>query len=95
MGKYKKKPIVIEAIQWKGGRYQVLEEFCGKNWARADAVDEVGPEDDENVVIWNTKEKQWLNLPINHWLIRGISGELYPCDPDIFVNTYDSHPGEG
>lgn len=88
--KYRKKPVVIDAIQWGGGETQILDNFCGKNWTRADAVDEQGPEDKENIVIWNTMEKQWLNLPLNHWLIRGVGGEFYPCDPDIFEKTYDA-----
>lgn len=24
-----------------------------------------------------------------HWLVRGIDGELYPCDPAIFERTYE------
>lgn len=25
----------------------------------------------------------------NDWVIRGVSGELYPCKPDIFEKTYE------
>ena len=39
--KYRKKPVVVEARQWAGGEYEWLNEFCGLNWARADAVDMV------------------------------------------------------
>ena len=24
------------------------------------------------------------------WIIRGITGELYPCKPDIFLATYEA-----
>jgi hypothetical protein len=24
------------------------------------------------------------------WIIRGISGEIYPCKPDIFEATYEA-----
>jgi hypothetical protein len=27
--------------------------------------------------------------PEGHWIIRGVQGEFYPCDPDIFDKTYD------
>lgn len=37
----------------------------------------------------NTAERQWLNVPTGHWVIRGINGELYPCAPDIFEATYE------
>jgi hypothetical protein len=72
-----------------GGPYECLNSFCGKNWNRAHAVDEIGPPDTENVVVWNAPEKQWLNVPVGHWIIRGVSGELYPCNPDIFEKIYE------
>lgn len=86
--KFRKKPVVIQAIQWKGGDYRCLEDFCGLNWTRADAVD-MHYEDEEQVVIWNQAEKQYLHVPVGHWIIRGVKGELYPCAPDIFEATYE------
>lgn len=92
MPKFRKKPVVIEAIQWAGGKYEdCLDRFCGHNWGRADAkeADWLGPDDGEQVVLWNTMEQQWLCCPKGHWIIRGINGELYPCDPDVFEATYE------
>ena len=86
--KYRKRPVVIDAIRWMGGDYKCLEDFCGLNWTRADAVD-MGYEDREQVVIWNTAEKQWLHCPVGHWVIRGVKGELYPCEDSIFAATYE------
>lgn len=86
---FRKKPIVIQAIRWEGGEYGCLETFCGRNWNRADAVDEVGPADKENVVVFNSLENQWLNVPVGFWIIRGIKGELYPCEPEVFAATYE------
>lgn len=89
MNHFIKRPLMIQAMQWLGGNYECLNDFCGENWRRADAIGHAGPDDAENVVIWNVKEKQWLNLPLNFWIIRGIEGELYPCDPEIFNITYE------
>ena len=47
-------------------------------------------EDVENVVVWNMLEKQWLNVPVGHWIIRGRRGELYSCEPKVFEKTYES-----
>ena len=87
--RFRKRPVEVRALQWVGGPYECLNEFCGKNWSRADAVEEVGPNDTENVVVWNTKERQWLNVPVGHWIICGIAGEFYPCDPQVFEATYE------
>src|SRR6185295_4213712 len=85
---YRKKPVEIHAIQWTGGATQLLDDFCGRNWTRADAQD-LHPFDDEAVVVWNALGRQWLNVPVGHWLIRGVEGELYPCDPRVFARTYE------
>lgn len=87
MPTFRKKPVEIEAVRWEGGDTAWLDGFCGRNWSRADAQD-MDPFDDEQVVVWNTKERQWFQVPIGHWLIRGIDGELYSCDPDVFERTY-------
>ncbi len=72
--KFRKKSIVIDAERWEGGSTNWLDTFCGRNWTRADAIDMAG-HDDEGVVVYNSLEKQWLHVPVGHWLIRGIKGE--------------------
>ena len=43
----------------------------------------------KNVVVFNPLEDQWLNVPVGHWIIRGVKGELYPCEPEVFAATYE------
>lgn len=86
--KITKRPISVEAEQWLGGDYKWLDMFCGKNWSRADAVSYSQQTDEEALVIFNTAEQCWLHVPVNHWIIRGVNGELYPCAPDILEKTY-------
>ena len=87
--KYRKKPIIIDAISPDDiidmGE---LSRFCGLHWSRADARD-MPSHDEEQVVVYNKLEKQWLVVPMGHWIIRGINGELYPCDPEVFEATYE------
>jgi hypothetical protein len=91
MSRYRKKPVVIDAIRWMGGPYEGLNDFCGLDWGRADARDVcwTGDHDGEYVVVWNKAEKQWLQCSKGHWIIRGVQGEYYPCKPDIFAMTYE------
>ena len=78
--KYRKKPIVIEAIQYHGNNPSMLMEFGAEvKWDHA-----LG-----GIAIWNDPEDQWINIPISHWVIKGVNGEFYPCDPEIFEKTYD------
>lgn len=38
--------------------------------------------------VWNVLEEQWLNVPIGHWVVRGLKGEFYPCDPGAMTGKY-------
>lgn len=89
MSRYRKRQLDVEAWQWAGGEYDWLEQVLGHNWGRADAHDvEWGHDDGEQVVIWNTLERIWLPVPVGHWIIRGIRGEFYPCNPEVFAASY-------
>jgi hypothetical protein len=91
--RFRKKPVVIEAMQWIGD-YDALERLLGLNWGRADAKDVPWEhEDGEEVVVYNSAEKVWLPVPLDHWIIRGVQGEFYPCKPDIFEATYGGYFG--
>lgn len=91
VGRYRKKPVEIDAMLWEGGDYSILDRFCGMNWGRADAKDILWqPADDgEQVVVYNSVDQQWLCVPKGFWIIRGVEGELYPCEPRVFTTTYD------
>lgn len=81
MAKYRKKPVVIDAIQNKDA-FEVVA------WATIF--------DDElrwqlpggRVIIIPTLEGDMRAEP-GDWIIRGVNGEFYPCKPDIFEKTYE------
>jgi len=41
-----------------------------------------------NSVIIPTLEGEMTASPLD-WIIKGVSGEIYPCKPDIFAATYE------
>lgn len=75
--KYRKKPVVIEAIQFTGN-FTEIEDFVG-----ADAEFRNGK------LLIATLEGPMTASP-NDWIIKGIKGEFYPCKPDIFEATYEA-----
>ena len=82
--KYRKKPVVIEAIQYEGDNtYQCLS-FCP-------TAIEIRPPDQEPYLQIPTLEGT-MNCNIGDYLIKGIAGEYYPCKPDIFQRTYEAEP---
>lgn len=75
--KFRKKPVVIEAVQWQGDNLHELIAFIGEH-LRTDA----------SGLIINTLEGQMFASP-GDWIIKGVQGEFYPCKPDIFQQTYE------
>lgn len=79
-GRYRKKPVVIDAVQWDGNNYAELRSFIGDS---LDAQWSVG-----GYCFINTLEGR-MNAYVGDWIIRGVQGEFYPCKPDIFEATYE------
>lgn len=89
MAKYRKKPVVIEAFQWTNQIGQFRELNIWSNGAITSAspilwAEKYSPFDLEI----HTREGVML-CKLNDWVIKGIEGEFYPCEPDIFVKTYE------
>lgn len=76
--KFKKKPVVVEAMQWTGLNLDEIKNFTGK-----DAIAFT-----PYTVTISTLEG-CMTGRINDWIIKGLNGEFYPCKPDIFEKTYD------
>lgn len=77
---YRKKPIVIEAIQHRAGHQ--FDAFC------ADVVKGNIRYPEDGTMLIRTLEGEMCANP-GDWIIRGVKGELYPCKPDIFAATYE------
>lgn len=75
--RFKKKPVVIEAVQYTGNFDEIMG-FCGQN--QVNVID-------ENLYI-NTLEGD-MKAEYLDWIIKGVNGEFYPCKPDIFQKTYE------
>lgn len=77
MGKFQKKPVVVDAVQWFPG--QPVD----------GVVEQPAPEcASETVGIVKTLEGDMIARP-GDWIITGIEGEKYPCKDDIFKKTYE------
>lgn len=85
--KYRKVPVTIEAIQWTGENYEEIREWA---WTGADT--EVATLDTavSQLMVWNSEEDQWIRCPLDHWVIKGIRGEYYPCSDVVFQRTYEA-----
>lgn len=78
MPKFRKKPVVVEAILWTGENLEEVSQFIGK--ARRMVP--------YNVLQIYTPEGI-MDASVGDFIIKGVAGEFYPCKPDIFEQTYE------
>ncbi|WP_286713792.1 hypothetical protein [Acinetobacter sp. UBA2581] len=86
--KYRKKPVVIDAIQWDGKNAEEVFSFTGNKakfyeWHQ---YNESGI--DKHIIQINTLEGV-MSANVGDYIIKGVQGEFYPCKPDIFEATYE------
>jgi len=87
MAKYRKKPVVVEAVQWNkdGNHPDVVEIPLSVLETIKDRSTAIGI----NECRWiGTLEGGHIVSP-GDWIITGVAGEKYPCKPDIFEKTYE------
>lgn len=79
---YRKRPVEVQAVQWMGDNTQEIWDAFGT----------------ESVYGLTEKNPSWLVIDtlegkmrasVGDWIIRGVAGELYPCKPEIFNQTYE------
>lgn len=86
-GRFRKKPVVIEAMQWDAPDDADQDAVCAWLEVRG-VVFRVDDTDDGYKLFIPTLEGE-MRADQGDWIIRGVAGEFYPCKPDIFAATYE------
>ena len=79
--KFRKKPIVIDAVQCIEGNDTDLLKFFDDYAVKFEVVGRY-------TFVIHTLEGD-MTASEGDWLIRGVAGEVYPCKQDIFIATYE------
>lgn len=100
--KYRKKPVVIEALQFIGSDVECVSIY---QWIEAQSLGSFEPmaviegrspcpasgvsidPRDGRMMIATLEGAHWVN--IGDWVIKGVAGEFYPCKAEIFSATYE------
>lgn len=82
MNKYQKKPVVVEAVQFNGTNHEEIFDFTGR--------ENIGGSNAEGNFNVLTLEG-YKPVPAGYWVIKGVKGEFYPCEDEIFNMTYDRY----
>ncbi len=89
--KYRKKPVVIEAITFdelvEHGRKSGATCYNGMPWSFDYAGHPISNENDDCYLIPTSEGIMMMGR--GDMLITGVKGEIYPCKLDIFAATYE------
>jgi hypothetical protein len=79
--KFRKKPVVIEAVQWDGKNQFEVMSFCKTCYFTSHGV--------VKDLYIDTLEGD-LMANVGDYIIKGVAGEFYACKPEIFALTYEN-----
>jgi hypothetical protein len=87
---FRKKPVVIEAIQFKDTAESIaaISDFTNDTITVSYGEGQTPGKYDVPILTIPTLEGDH-RASVGDWIIKGIKGEFYPCKPDIFDATYD------
>ena len=93
MAKFRKKPVVIEAVQMLDNKESVNEAIVfihgeaevSTEWLKGAYYDDISS---QGYLGITTLEGE-MKAGFGDWIIKGVNGEFYPCKPDIFEKTYE------
>lgn len=77
--KYRKKPVIIEAVQWNGSNISEICKFTNRDVSHLLVCGQLYIETLEGT----------HHASVGDYIIKGVKGEFYPCKPDIFAKTYE------
>jgi hypothetical protein len=92
MQKFRKKPVVVEAIQRDGHSSDaVIIDWVNQSMPSrgADGRDVRTAYERFGELHIVTLEGE-MHVSVGDWVIKGVAGEFYPCKPDIFEATYEA-----
>jgi len=90
--RFRKKPVVIDAVRWTGSNVDEVLTLVDFDKLPSDCVRILTPSDG----TLSVRTLEWTMTAMRgDWIIRGVLGEIYPCKPDMFASAYEADPIKG
>lgn len=77
--KYRRKPIIIEAVQFNGTNHHQLADWSSEA---------VQLTDKDTIMLIKTLEGDMI-ATVGDYIVKGIKGEFYAVKPDIFFELHE------
>ena len=75
--KYRKKPVIIKVLQQNGENLSEIDKFTQGKVKKHESV----------LIVPTNYGETYASL--NDYIIKEANGNLHPCKPDVFANTYE------
>lgn len=94
--KYMTKPFEIDAVRFDGDNFGEIQAFVGQREVDKYFIDNfddareylVDIEPGITAVVWDYLHSTWVGVRPGDYIIKGMKGEFYPCDPEVFQSKY-------
>ncbi|WP_222840698.1 hypothetical protein [Actinosynnema mirum] len=86
---YRKRPVVIEAMQWTGTNEADLQAWTGAGRFHAIAPEDRSDDPDQTAALFVDANSAWLGITTGEWVLRDSAG-FYPCKAEVFAATYEA-----
>ena len=87
MAQFRKRPVVIDAIQAAGTPASNREIIDWTRGSKTPASMNRNADNQQQLSITTLEGALWVSS--GDWIIKGVVGEFYPCKPGIFAATYE------
>lgn len=88
MAKYRKRPVIIEAVQLRWDTGDEMRDFIGFG-ELIDGKPEPWQDEENKIHLDIPTLEGVMHAQENDWIIKGVKGEYYPIKDEIFKETYD------
>lgn len=87
---FRKRPVVVSAIQWTGANEAEIAAFTGGNFMAVDGEDRENSDDPDNTAaVLDSRHSSWIGMGTGDWVVRGPRGEFYAIKDDVLAETYE------
>ena len=87
MPKFRKKPVVIEAMQFTDKTISEIMFWIGQHHPKGEQKKLAFINNNGDLIVRTLEGDMKANK--NDWIIKGVQNEFYPCKADIFAATYE------
>lgn len=85
---FRKRPVVVSAVQWTGDNEAEVRAFTGSTVFRS-CTDETSHDPQVTAHVYDVLHSTWVGVKTGQWVLRGVAGEFYPIDEAVLAETYE------